>query len=297
LTDANHLDQAVASYHEAAAIYRALGLSDTLDAQIVLANNGILELQLGHPKVAEGLLTGALARERALAGDSVALGTAMGYYGRLLSVTNRNEAAVSVLREAVEVATRSSGADSALAMQNTLFLGSAQASAGRREDGVATLNDVHVAALTQFGASHPLELLARVQLAELAAAGGEVERARIQLESVVALLRKSGVLGEASLARALQDLGEIELGVGHGDEASAEFREAVELREKASADGWELAQARERWGEALASSGNPLAMSQLDAAARGLEFQLGANHPEALRARAAIAQARGRTRV
>jgi non-specific serine/threonine protein kinase/serine/threonine-protein kinase len=295
LSAANRTDQALAAYHEATAIYRALGVSDALDAQIVLANNGILELQLGHPKIAEILLTSALARERSLAGDSAALGTAMGYYGRLLSVTNRNVAAVAVLREAVDIAVHVGGADSALAMQNRLLLGLAEANTGDREEALTTLNDVHVAALTHFGESHLLELQSKIALAELAAEGGEFDRARVLLTPVIAALRIAGVSGEASLARALQDLGETQLVVGHGDEAAVSLREAVVLRETLSGNGWELAQARERWGEALARSGSPQAAGVLEGAARDLEAQLGANHPETLRARAAGAQARART--
>jgi non-specific serine/threonine protein kinase/serine/threonine-protein kinase len=293
LAAADHADEALSAYHEAAAIYRALGLSDGLDAQIILANNGILELQLGHPKVAEILLTSALARERSLAGDSAELGTAMGYYGRLLAVTNRNETAMAVLHEAVQIAARVGGADGALTMQNQLFLVAAQAATDSRQDAIKTLNDVHVAALTQFGETHPLTLRATIQLAEIAAGDGDVDRARSQLMGAIAVLRGAGVPGEESLARAYQDLGEIQLSLGQTAEASVSLHDAAALREKASGTSWELAQAQERWGESLAKSDGQRAVRLLAVAARGLELQLGANHPETLRARLALARVRG----
>jgi hypothetical protein len=41
----------------------------------------------------------------------------MSYYGRILAITNRNEPAISVLREAMDMATRYTGPDSAAAIQ------------------------------------------------------------------------------------------------------------------------------------------------------------------------------------
>jgi hypothetical protein len=41
----------------------------------------------------------------------------MSYYGRFLAITNRNEPAISVLREAMDMATRYTGPDSAVAIQ------------------------------------------------------------------------------------------------------------------------------------------------------------------------------------
>ena len=69
---------------------RHIGLGDGLDAQIILANTGALDLRLGHLRDAETLLKSAIERERALAGDSAAVAAAMGYYGQLLTITNRN---------------------------------------------------------------------------------------------------------------------------------------------------------------------------------------------------------------
>ncbi len=292
LTADNRLDEALAAYHDTTAIYRALGLGDGLEAQIVLANNGTLELRLGHLKLAELLLKTAAARERSLAGDSAPLAAAMGYYGKVLSITNRNELAIDVLRQAAEVATRSAGPDSPLALQNRLFLSEVQLAMGDRPEANETLNAVRVAAQAQFGAADPLTLCTQIALAQLAAADGHFERARAELLSVIAALRALGAPGETHLARALESLGELEFRNGQTPQANTALQEAVALREKTSSNSWELAVARERLGEALATSGSDAAAGLLDKAFRELELQLGADHPESLRAKAALAHLR-----
>jgi non-specific serine/threonine protein kinase/serine/threonine-protein kinase len=288
----NRLDDALAAYHETTAIYRALGMGDGLDAQIVLANNGTLELRLGHLKVAELLLKTAVSRERSLAGDSAPLAASMGYYGKVLSITNRNELAITVLRQAVEVAKRCTGPDSPLALQNRLFLGEVQLAMGDRPEANETLNAVRVASQAQFGAAHPLTLRTQITLARLAAADGHFERARAQLLSVIAALRTLGVPSETHLAQALESLGDVEFRNGQTPQANAALQEAVALREKTSGDTWELAEARERLGETLAKSGSDAAVGLLEKALRELELQLGADHPETLRAKRALANLR-----
>jgi hypothetical protein len=292
LTAGNRLDEALAAYHETTAIYRALGLGDGLEAQIVLANNGTLELRLGNLKLAELLLKTAASRERSLAGDSAPLAAAMGYYGKVLSITNRNELAIGVLRQAAEVATRTAGPDSPLALQNRLFLGEIQLAMGDRPEANETLNAVRVAGQTQFGAADPLTLRTQIALAQLAAADGHLERARAQLSSVIAALRALGVPCETHLAQALESLGDVEFRNGQTPQATAALQEAVALREKISGDTWELAEARERLGETLAKSGSDAAAGLLEKALRELELQLGADHPETLRAKAALAHLR-----
>jgi hypothetical protein len=292
LTADNRLDEALAAYHETTAIYRALGLGDGLEAQIVLANNGTLELRLGNLKLAELLLKTAASRERSLAGDSAPLAAAMGYYGKVLSITNRNELAIGVLRQAAEVATRTAGPDSPLALQNRLFLGEIQLAMGDRPEANETLNAVRVAGQTQFGAADPLTLRTQIALAQLAAADGHLERARAQLSSVIAALRALGVPCETHLAQALESLGDVEFRNGQTPQATAALQEAVALREKISGDTWELAEARERLGETLAKSGSDAAAGLLEKALRELELQLGADHPETLRAKAALAHLR-----
>jgi len=290
LTSANRLDQALSAYHETADIYRAIGLGDAIDAQIIVANTGTLELRTGHLKAAEVLLKSSVERERSLAGDSAAVAAAMGYYGKVLSITNRNEPAISVLREATELGERYAGTGSPLAIQNRLFLGEAQLAIGDQQKAGVTLTAAYGAALAQYGAAHPLTLRSQLALAQLAAAAGNDEIAQIQLRKTIDGLRKLGARGESTLAQALESLGDAEAHLGQLDEAGAEFKEAVAIREKSPDDLWELAEARERLGETLLKAGNPAARGLLKKAAQDLESQLGADHPQTLRAKAALAK-------
>jgi non-specific serine/threonine protein kinase/serine/threonine-protein kinase len=288
LTAANRLDQALGAYHETTNIYRAIGLGDGIDAQIVVANTGTLELRSGHLKAAEVLLKSSVERERSLAGDSAAVAAAMGYYGKVLSITNRNEPAVTVLREAAALGERYAGAGSPLAIQNRLFLGEAQLATGDQRSAAASLTAAHDAALGQYGAAHLLTLRTQLALAQLAAASGDREKARLQLQPVVEGLRKSGPQGESNLAQALEALGDAESHLGRLNEAGATLEEAVAIREKSPDDLWELAQARERLAETLLKAGNPAGADLAKRAARDLESQLGADHPQTLRAKAAL---------
>ena len=292
LTSANHLDQALAAYHEASDIYRAIGLGDGIDAQIIVANTGTLEVRTGHLKEAEVLLKSSVERERSLTGDSAAVAAATGYYGKLLSITNRNEPAISVLREATDLAVRYVGAGSPLAIQNRIFLGEAQLAIGDQQQARVTLQAAHDAALSQYGPANPLALRSQLALAQCAAAAGDYEAAQAQLRPTVDGLRKLGAQGESNLAQALESLGDVELKQGRTASASAALQEAVALREKYPDDVWELAEARERLGETLAASGSTAALPLLKKAAQDLESQLGANHPQTLRAKAALARLR-----
>ena len=268
-------------------------MGDGIDAQIIVANTGTLELRSGHLREAEVLLKSSLERERSLAGDSAAEAAAMGYYGKVLSITNRNEPAISVLREAAALGSRYAGATSPVALQNRLFLGEAQLAIGDKEQASATLNAAHEAALAQFGIAHPLTLRSQLALAQVSAAAGDYEKARVQLQATVAGLRKLGLQGESNLAMALESLGDTQTHLGQIAGASVTLGEAVAIREKSPGDVWELAQARERLGEALSRAGNPAAPELLKQAARDLESQLGADHPQTVRARIALARARG----
>jgi hypothetical protein len=292
LTAANRLEEALAAYQETTAIYRALGLGDGLDAQIILANTGTLELRTGHLHDAETLLKSAIERERALAGDSAAVAAAMGYYGKLLAITNRNTPAIAVLREAVGIATRYAGANSPLSLQNQLFLGEAQIAGGDHAGARLTLAAAHDGALAQYGDAHVLSLRAQLAQAQLAAAEGRDSEARAQLPSVVAGLRRLGAQADATLAQALETLGEAQLSQGQTQPATATLQEALALRERSHDQTWELAVVRERLGEALAASGNAAAPSLLRQAAQSLEAILGAEHPQTMRAKDALAHSR-----
>ena len=288
LTAANRLQEALAAYRETSAIYQALGLGNGLDAQIILGNTGTLELRTGDLRDAEPLLRGAFQRERALAGDSAAVAAAMGYYGKLLAITGRGTEAVARLQEATALGERYAGANSPLALQNRLFLGEAQLGVGNAGGARTTLEAGHSAALKQYGPSHLLTQRAALALARVELAQGHADAARAQLLQVVAALRQIGPQAEANLSEALVALGETELTRGQPQEARAPLTEAVLLRAKNGPQSWDLAEARERLGEALAASGDGGAGALLRRAASTLETQLGPNHPQTLRARRAL---------
>jgi predicted Ser/Thr protein kinase len=289
LAAASRLNEALAAYHETTAIYRAVGLGDAIDAQIIVANTGTLELRTGHLKEAEALLKGAVERERSLAGDSAAVAAAMGYYGKVLSITNRNGPAIAVLSAATDLGVRYAGAGSPLAIQNRLFLGEAQSSIGDHQQAAVSLKAAHDAARAQYGAGHPLTLRTQLALAQMTATAGHYQEARPTLEATVAGLRKLGLQGESNLAQALESLGDTAGHLGLLDQARSALTEAVAIRERSPEDLWELAQARERLGEVLAKQGSQGASALLQQAARDLEAQLGADHPQTLRAKAALA--------
>jgi eukaryotic-like serine/threonine-protein kinase len=286
----NRLPEALKAYYETTAIYRALGLGDGIDAQIIVANTGTLEMRAGHLREAEHLLKSSVERERALAGDSAAVAAAMSYYGRILSVTNRNDAALSVLREAIEMAGRYTGPDSPVTIQARVFLGEALLASGARADAAGILTKAHDASVAHYGVVHPLTLRTEIAAGMLAMSDGNNQLAEQQLTEAVAGLRKLGAQSAATLAMALEGLGSVDSVEGHNAQAEALLREAVSIREKTPDDIWELAQAQERLGEALLKSGNAGAAAMLKKAVSDLESQLGANHPQTLRARLALAR-------
>jgi non-specific serine/threonine protein kinase/serine/threonine-protein kinase len=286
----SRVPDALNAYYETTAIYRALGQGDGIDAQIIVANTGTLEMRAGHLREAEILLKSSVERERALAGDSAAVAAGMSYYGRILSVTNRGEPAIKILREAVDMAGRYAGPDSPVALQARTFLGDALLANGSSEQATRILTQAHEAALAHYGVAHPLTLRTEISTAELAAGQGNDRLAQQQFAEAAAGLRKLGAQSAATLAMALEGLGSVESAQGRNADAEALLQEAVSIREKTPDDLWELAQARERLGEALLKSGNAGAAAMLKKARVDLESQLGANHPQTLRAKAALAR-------
>jgi len=290
LASANRLDEALQAYRETTSIYRAVGMGDGIDAQIIVANTGTLALRAGHLKEAEDLLKSAIERERALAGDSAAVSAALGYYGKTLCLTDRVQPALAVLREATDLASRYAGADSPVALQNTLFFGEAQLAAGDARGATATFAAAYDAALAQYGPGHVLTLRLELALAQSRAVSGMLDEALAQVRSVVAGMRRLGPTADPNLAQALVVLGELQLRHGQLAEAQATFKEAVALREKSPSDRWEAAEARERLGEALASGSSDDAGELLRGALRDLQEELGPVHHETARARNALAQ-------
>jgi eukaryotic-like serine/threonine-protein kinase len=290
LTAAGRLDEALAAYRETTRIYRAVSMGDGLDAQVVLGNIGTLELRTGHLREAQTLLKTAVDRERELAGDSAAVAAAMGYYGKVLSIENRGSEAIPVLHESVSLAVRYAGEKSPVTVQNEVFLGEAQTAAGDKAGAQQTLTAARAAALAQYGEAHPLTLRTRLALAQLAVAANDPQKAQAQLAAVVTGLRALGPPAVPYLAQALESLGELRLAGGHAESAVESLTEAVGLQDRAQDRTWESAIARERLGEATAALGHSDAAGLLRAARHDLETQLGADHPQTLRAQRALAQ-------
>jgi tetratricopeptide (TPR) repeat protein len=157
----------------------------------------------------------------------------------------------------------------------------------------AALTETHQSALAHYGAAHPLTLRTEIATAQLAASQGNNQAAQQQFADAAAGLRKLGAQSAANLAMALEGLGTVDSAMGRDTESVALLREAVSIREQAPDDIWELAQARERLGEALAKSGSAEAPALLKKASLDLESQLGANHPQTLRAKAALKRVGG----
>ncbi len=289
LASANRLDEALAAYKETSAIYDRLGIGDRLDAQIIRANTGTLALRVGRLREAEALLKDAIEHERALAGDSAAVAASLGYYGKLLSVTDQAQPALAALQEASAMGARYAGESSPLALQNRLFLGEAQLAAGDRAAARATLETTLADARTHYPPAHPLVLRGELALAAVEAAEGHPAAARARLEPVVAALRKTGAAARPALAQALVALGEVDLSGGDAGAAVAACREAVQLRAVDWPQNWELAVARERLAEALAVSGaSAEARPLLVQAEAALRSELDASHHEVLRAHRAL---------
>lgn len=200
LTTANRLEEALAAYRETIDIYRAIGLADGLDAQIILANVGTLELRTGQIQAARDQLKSAIDHERELAGNSAAVAAAMGYYGRSLSMLNDNSRAVEVLREAVALAAQYAGATSPVSVQNRLFLADAQLAAGDLEGAHTTLSDVVQTTDKQYGPTHPLTLRAHLGYQRWSLASGH----EVDVQDIIQSLRKVGPAARPWLAEALE---------------------------------------------------------------------------------------------
>jgi non-specific serine/threonine protein kinase/serine/threonine-protein kinase len=288
LTAANRLDDALAAYRETIDIYKQLGLDGELDAQIILGNMGILEYRTGHLREAEGLLQNAYEHERALAGDSAALAAAMGLYGEILTLTDRSVQGLPITREAVDIATRYAGASSPVALQNMLFLSDAQSATADAKAARATLVADREAALAQYGPKHLATLRAQMALGNLAYRQGDVAAGRAQLVATIAPLRDLGARADAILAQALLYLGEIDLSAGKPVDAAESLHESISILSRFAASGWNIAVARERLGEALGAAGQLGAVEALSQAVKVLSAELGDEHTETVRAKAAL---------
>jgi len=216
---------------------------------------------------------------------------ALGYYGRVLTFRGDYARARASLMDAVAMAARFTGVTSPVSLQNQIFLGHALLAAGDRAAAQTILTAAHASALQKYGAQHALTLRTQLALAEVESRGGNAGKARRALQSVAAGFRLLGPAAAIQLAQTLDSLAELELSADHPREAIAALTEAQRVRQAARADGWDAVLANAHLGEALAAAGNARdARPLLQQAARSLEAELGATHPETVRALAAIRQ-------
>ena len=294
LTSAGRLEEALTAYRETLDIYRAIGLGDGLDAQIIRANLGSLELRTGRIQEAREQLHAAIERERSLAGNSAAVAAAMGQYGRALWILDQSAQAVEVLREAVTLGGQFAGANSPVALQNQLFLGDAQISAGDLDGARVTVSAALESARAQYGDAHPVSLRSSLVYArwKLTAGGPDgIRDAQRTVIAAIAGLRQSGAAARPSLAEGLELLAGIQLRQRESGSAVQSLKEAVSLREVAGPQSWELAHARGLLGQALVASGHVAeGRAVLQQALAVLSDRLGPDHPETRQVLRALVQ-------
>jgi eukaryotic-like serine/threonine-protein kinase len=294
LTAANRLEEALEAYRETTRIYRAIGQGDGLDAQIVVGNTGTLALRTGHVRDAEALLKDAIEHERALAGDSAAVAAAMGYYGRLLTITDRQAQAVGSLHDAVDLATRYTGPASPVSLQNRIFLADAQLATSDYAAARTTLSAAVADAQGKYGDANLLTLRAQLEQGQLEGATGHPALAQTELQHVVDGMRQLHPANPVNLAQALEALAGVQGAGGQTAAALASWQEAVTVREQSGDHTWQLALARERLAEARAGAGaTPDAITLLERALKDLQATFGNEHSEVRRAREALARLRG----
>jgi hypothetical protein len=175
-------------------------------------------------------------------------------------------------------------------VQDRQFLTDALAAAGEIQAARSTLRENLEIAHRQFGPDHILTLRLRLAQARLALAAGQPADAHAQAVALLPALRALGGASASWVAHAQVIAGEALLALDRPREAAAALREAVTLREKLLWDGsWELAEARARLGEAL---GDPEGTRLLEKAEAALRAELGADHPQTVRAARALDEAR-----
>ena len=287
--NANRFNAALGAYGEALEIHSVLHRSDDLDALVMRGNIGVLTYRYGHLQEAEGLLLTAFTKQRELSGDSAAVSSAMGYYGSILTLRGRAAEAVETLRNAVRMSVQFAGPASPVAVQNRLFLARALAGVGEQPAATELLAENLELGRKQMGEENVFVLRTRLEQARLAVESGAAAGAERELVALIPRLRNLGAPGLPALTQALVAHGDSLLLQRRAEEAVPLLREAVQLRESFLWEqSWELAEARERLGEALGAN-TSRGKELLAQALAVLSAQLGEQHPLTLRARRAAA--------
>jgi eukaryotic-like serine/threonine-protein kinase len=284
---ANRLDEALRAYRQALAIHETLGRSDELDALVMRGNMGTLAYRLGRIDEAEEMLRNAFEKQRALSGDSAAVAAAMSSYGSIRNLRRRPDAP-EILSTAMKMGIHFAGPGSPVAVQARLLYGETLFDRGQREAALAALKENLAIARKQLGANHLLVLRTRLGLARIALTSGDVDRAEKELAELETELRKQGVPAVLALAQTLITRADALLAQGNAPQAVTLLNGALQIREQILwAQSWEIGEARERLGEALAELNDPRAKGLLASAMPILDSQLGPDHPLSIRARKA----------
>jgi len=212
----------------------------------------------------------------------------MGYYGSILTLRGHYKDAVDTLRNAVRMSIEFAGPASPVAVQNRMFLARALAGAAEPSEATRILTENVELARKQLGEANVLVLRTRLEQARLAVERGEAQVAERDLAALIPQLRKLGAPGLPPLTQALVARGDALLLQQRNAEAVPVLQEAVRLRASYLWDqSWELAEARERLGEALGPT-TPPGKGLLENSLRVLIAQLGEQHPLTLRTRRAL---------
>jgi tetratricopeptide (TPR) repeat protein len=280
-TGTGRMDEALQAYRDALAIHEALGRSDDIDALIMLGNTGTLAYRTGRTAEAEQILKTAFEKQRAITGDSAAVGAAMGLYGAALTVRGHPVEALTVLNGAVAIGAKFTGPASPLTIQNSLFRADALIAAEQLAEARNAIANVRRSMGTAFGPQSALGLRARIaDLRWLLAADrpGEIRRVA---PDVIAGLRKLGISAKPQLAQALllQGIALAQL-PGASAESEVALRETLTLRAEILWPGsWELAEVRLHLAAAFAPRDRSRSLELVSAALPSLRQELGASHP------------------
>jgi non-specific serine/threonine protein kinase/serine/threonine-protein kinase len=228
---ANHFNAALIAYRKALAIQEALGRTEDLGAQIMRANMGMLAFRYGQVDEAEAILRSAFTKQRALAGDSAAVSASMGYYGVILSMREKHDEAISVLRTAVNMASTFAGPASPVAVQNRLFLAEALDAAGEKTSASTMLTENLALGRKQLGDGNLAVLRTRLAQARMQIRGGDRAAGNAELGELIPLLREQGKPGQLALGQALVLQGESLLLDGKRSEAATPLAEALQMRQ------------------------------------------------------------------
>ena len=289
LMNANRLQAAAEAIQKALAIHESLGTDDDLPALVMRANVGALALRVGRLEDAERQLKHAFESQRALGGDSAAVAASMAQYGSLQTALGRPNEALPILEAAERMAVKFTAPASALHVQNRIFLAEAHHAAGHTQRAAELVTEIAAMARKQFGPHHFYAQRAQLAKTRLLASRQSPEQTLTDLMEVTAQLRAHGVATQLPLAQALVAQGDLLIKQHRAAEAVPVLEEAVRLREQMMwPKSWELAEARARLGEAQLATGKQDGKRLIEQATATLQEQLGANHPQTLRARKAL---------